>query len=614
MKKKSFWFITVLMTVALLGVFVMQLYYIREAYNLKSQLFDEQVNQTLTAVVNKIQRLNAADRINRKDIENKIKRSQDLRQRQLDIKDLRQQFAEASDLRQAERENLVENYLNQQDSLIRASYAAPKVISEREYVSLSPGGKSSLDMQFNAVVDANSLTVKRISLRSKFFSPDTKTFNFRTAQNLPDSIRYQVFEPATGKPLLLTLPKISDDLVKKFKREDDIAKRQLELKIAALGKDTLPYKTGYNLLADVAKEMNEKNIPLAQRINFGSLQETLKKSFLDHNISQDYNFRVKLAEKDSVLYYQASYPEQTFLPKNTYRTTLFGNDLFRDPGILEVNFPEKNSAIIGNLSATLASSVGLLLVLVFIFSYTLYAILKQKKISEMKTDFINNMTHEFKTPVATIMIASEALKDPEVTEDKTRLKRLAGIIYDENVRLGNHIERVLSIARLEKGELKMENTEVDMNDLIMIVLDSMSLQLQKKNAVLNVHTDAENAIVFGDELHLSNVLYNLIDNANKYSRDVPEISIITKNIGNKLVIEIADKGIGMSKEHSKRVFDQFYRVPTGNLHDVKGFGLGLNYVQDIIKKLNGSIKVSSEKDKGTTFEITLSFVKTSLPA
>ena len=223
----------------------------------------------------------------------------------------------------------------------------------------------------------------------------------------------------------------------------------------------------------------------------------------------------------------------------------------------------------------------------------------------MKTDFINNMTHEFKTPVATIMIASEALKDPEITEDKNRIKRLAGIIYDENVRLGNHIERVLSIARLEKNELKMENSEVDVNDLIAIVLDSMSLQLQKKNATVNIHTDAENSVIFGDELHLSNVLYNLIDNANKYSAHEPQIDISTKNVGKTIVIEIADKGIGITKEHVKRIFDQFYRVPTGNLHDVKGFGLGLNYVQDIIKQLNGTIKVHSEKDKGTTFEITL---------
>ncbi|RNL50729.1 ATP-binding protein [Pedobacter jejuensis] len=603
MKKRSFWLITVLMTVALLGVFVMQLYYIREAYNLKSQLFDQQVNQTLTSVVNKLQRLNAADRINKKDAENKIRRGQDIRQRLLDIKDLKQQFAQASEIRQAERESQIENYLNQQDSLIRERFVAPKVITEQEYVSLSPGGNARLDLQMEAYVDLNSYTIKGYSMRSKPILNTAKTFNFRTPQNLPDTIRYQVFDNR-GYPKFVYLPKISEELVKKFKREDAIAKRKLEVQISALGKVPAEYSY-YKLLDDVAKEMKEKDIPLYKRINFNNLEQLLRKELLNHNINQPYNVQVKLAQKDSVLYLQASHQNAVFLPDNTYRTELFNNDLFRDPGVLEISFPGKNSAIVGNLSATLASSVGLLLVLVFIFSYTLYAILKQKKISEMKTDFINNMTHEFKTPVATIMIASEALKDPEITEDKARLKRLAGIIYDENVRLGSHIERVLSIARLEKGELKLEHEEVDMNDLIMIVLDSMSLQLQKKNAILNVNTDAENAVVFGDELHLSNVLYNLIDNANKYSKEIPEITIATRNAGKNLIIEVTDKGIGMNKENAKRIFDQFYRVPTGNLHDVKGFGLGLNYVQDIIKKLNGTIKVSSEKDKGTTFEISL---------
>ena len=273
--------------------------------------------------------------------------------------------------------------------------------------------------------------------------------------------------------------------------------------------------------------------------------------------------------------------------------------------MLYVNFPDKNAAIFNNLSATLASSGGLLLVLIFIFSYTLYAILRQKKISEMKSDFINNMTHEFKTPVATIMIASEALKDPEITEDKNRIKRLAGIIYDENMRLGNHIERVLSIARLEKKELHLEWEPVDINDLIVAVTDSMSLQLQKREANVVLNLDAENSTVNGDELHLSNIIYNLIDNANKYSAEPPRIVITTRNSNKSLIIDVADEGIGMEKDHTKRIFDQFYRVPTGNLHDVKGFGLGLNYVRDIVTQMKGSIKVSSEKDKGTVFEITL---------
>ncbi|RDC56933.1 sensor histidine kinase [Pedobacter chinensis] len=604
MKKRSFWFITVLMTVALLGVFVMQLYYIKEAYNLKSQLFDEQVNQTLATVVKKAERLNVANHINRKDAENKLKRLQDARQRALDIKDLRQQYVQEAELRQAERENQIENYLNQQDSIIRASYRAPNVISETEFVSLSSVNGSSLDLQMDAIIDMRSLILKGYSMRTKPYAPPPKTFEFKSLQSLPDTLRYLVYDPRNAKPLTVSVPKISDDLEKKFKREDEIAKKKLELKIAALGKDTFSY-TRLSLVEDVSKELEEANVPIYKRINFEALGNILKTELLTHNITQKPSYKVSLAKKDSTLFIEASNSKKEFLPENTYKTPLFGNDLFRDPGTLIVTFPNKNSAILSNLSFTLASSIGLLLVLVFIFSYTLYAILKQKKISEMKTDFINNMTHEFKTPVATIMIASEALKDPEVTEDKNRLKRLANIIYDENVRLGSHIERVLSIARLEKGELKMENTAVEMNDLIVIVLDSMSLQLQKRNAVLHVNTNAEKATVFGDELHLSNVLYNLIDNANKYSTNVPEITISTRNTNKNLIIEISDKGIGMTREQSKRIFDQFYRVPTGNLHDVKGFGLGLNYVQDIIKQINGNIKVISEKDKGTTFEITL---------
>lgn len=604
MKKRSFWFITVLMTVALLGVFVMQLYYIKEAYNLKSQLFDEQVNQTLATVVKKVERLNVANHINRKDAENKLRRLQDARQRALDIKDLRQQYVQESELRLAERENQIENYLNQQDSIIRMSYRAPKVISEKEFISLNTPNGDKVDLQMDAFIDIRSLVIKGYSMRTKPFAAPPKTFEFKSFQSLPDSLRYLVFDPRNGSPGFVSLAKIPDDLEKKFKREDEIAKKKLEVRIAALGKDTLPY-TRMNLVEDVSKELEDAKIPIYKRINFRALGDILMSELSTHNITLKPSYKVSLAKKDSVLFMVASNTKGEFLPENTYKTPLFGNDLFRDPGTLIVTFPNKNSAILTNLGFTLASSVGLLLVLVFIFSYTLYAILKQKKISEMKTDFINNMTHEFKTPVATIMIASEALKDPEVTEDKTRLKRLANIIYDENVRLGSHIERVLSIARLEKGELKMDNTAVDMNDLIVIVLDSMGLQLQKRSAVLNINTDAEKSTVYGDELHLSNVLYNLIDNANKYSADVPEITISTRNTHKNLIIEIADKGIGMTKDQSKRIFDQFYRVPTGNLHDVKGFGLGLNYVQDIIKQANGSIKVSSEKDKGTTFEISL---------
>jgi two-component system phosphate regulon sensor histidine kinase PhoR len=347
------------------------------------------------------------------------------------------------------------------------------------------------------------------------------------------------------------------------------------------------------------------NVPITERVSKNVLDTLIKRELLNKNIALDYDFWVKLANQDSLLIQKVALADASHSDKNTFRTTLFSNDIKRDPGMLYVHFPNMNAAIFSNMGATLASSGGLVLVLIFIFSYTLYAILRQKKISEMKTDFINNMTHEFKTPVATIMIASEALKDPELTEDRSRVKKLAGIIYDENMRLGNHIERVLSIARLDKKELQLEWEEVNVNELIVAVADSMSLQLQRRAANLTLTLDAENAVVLGDELHLSNIIYNLIDNANKYSKDAPEINIVTRTLQKSLVIEIADQGIGIDKHQTKRIFDQFYRVPTGNLHDVKGFGLGLNYVQDIVAQMKGTIKVRSEKDKGTVFEITL---------
>ena len=221
----------------------------------------------------------------------------------------------------------------------------------------------------------------------------------------------------------------------------------------------------------------------------------------------------------------------------------------------------------------------------------------------MKTDFINNMTHEFKTPVSTIMIASEALRDNDLVPDKNRVTRLANIIFEENERLGSHIERVLNIARIEKDDFKLEKKPVDVNEMINAVVDSMALKIQKHHVNLNMQLNAENPVINGDELHFSNVIYNLIDNAIKYSFENPDITVSTYNKNGHIVIKVADKGIGMSRDQQAKIFEQFYRIPTGNLHDVKGFGLGLSYVNTVVKRLNGMITVKSEKEKGSEFEL-----------
>jgi len=599
------------MTVALLGVFVMQLYYIREAYNLKSQLFEHDVNEVLNSVVTKVQKRYAAKNISKKDLQVQQERDRDFRDKAQQIVDFKEKFRIAEEKRKFKQKKKIFDDLNTRDSLLRMTFNDPVLISEEYFLDISnpdSKGKSPLSVQVDLWRDEFG-TIKG-GVINRTLGPGTvitkpRVFTLNSI-DLPDSLRYLATDPRTSRFVTITLEQVRAEMALKFKIEDKIAEEKYREGLNELLQDTIATDgANINYLLDLEKEMKQAYVPIGRRVNRDELDTLLKKELLNRNITLSYDFRLKTATKDSLVYRKASSVSEETLPENTFKTTLFNNDLFGDPGILYVSFPDKNSLILGNMWTTMASSAGLLLVLVFIFSYTLYAILRQKKISEMKTDFINNMTHEFKTPVATIMIASEALKDPEIVEDKKRISRLAGIIYDENVRLGNHIERVLSIARLEKKELKLEQTEVNLNDLVVAVLDSMDLQLQKKAAKVVLSLDAIDPIVIGDELHLSNVLYNLIDNANKYSAEEPLITIKTKNTAKGVIISIADEGIGMTKDQSKRIFDQFYRVPTGNLHDVKGFGLGLNYVQDIITQMNGNIKVQSEKDKGTEFVITL---------
>lgn len=597
------------MTLALLGVFVMQVYYIRESYKLNSRLFEENVNQALNAVVNKIQKKNAVMHIKKKDVENRREREQELKSRTDSIVAFKVRFKLSENQRKFRQQQQVLDYLNFQDSTIRATFMSPIMISEAEYRIYSnpkadPNNKLGLDIEDIKDINGNLIS-RRVRPRFLHLKQDLQQ------GKLPDTIRYIAFNPQNLLPNFVEFPSSDPDLVAKFKVEDAKAIKKYQMELDRLYADTANlFSNSFNLLQDVAKELDNKNVPLEERIPSKKILDTLlRRELLSKNIKLDYNYWLTPAkDRNRIIYQNVSHEVNAPLPKNTFEHVIFSNDVvINDPGMLYVSFPNVSSLIFSNMFATLASSVALLLVLIFIFTYTILAIIRQKKLSEMKTDFINNMTHEFKTPVATIMIASEALKDPEVVEDKTRIGRLANIIYDENVRLGNHIERVLSVARLEKKEIKLEYAPVNVNDLITAVVDSMGLQLQKRNAQVTLNLDSAEDLVMGDELHLSNVIYNLIDNANKYSLNEPKITISTRSTSRSLYIQVADEGIGMTKDQTKRIFDQFYRVHTGNLHDVKGFGLGLNYVQDILAQMGGSIKVQSEKDRGTTFEVIIPF-------
>ncbi len=601
------------MTIALLGVMAMQWYFFRQSYQLQSRLFDQSVHEALNNVVERLAKRDANNFLEKKAEfislpEPPIIESAPVfvaaPEKPVRIKRRTPRMSDEKYMMVQQRK--ADSIFMIRDSLLRARY--PNVFSFNDVVTAS----DLKDLEYNFRVDVYQVedafgqiheqTRRTISRAPKASSQISAAISGSAPGTLPDSVtQYIVFDPIEGT-FLRTIPR---PRLRNLPRPPDVNEAEQDNRVQKVKQYFAEEnQKKADVFKDLYQEYREVDVPLNKRVHPQTLDSMLRAELRNLSILSNYEYKVTSAERDSLIFTRAS-NQTKFLPYNSYETPLFPKDMIRDSGMLTITFPEKNSIILSNMTAMMGLSGGLLLVLIFSFGYTIHSILMQKKISEMKTDFINNMTHEFKTPVATIMIASEALKDPELTTDKSRIERLANIIYDENVRLGSHIERVLNIAKIEKGDLKLEHRDVDMNDLLSAIVDSMSLQLQKRNASIELDLKAGYSTVSGDELHLSNVIFNLLDNANKYSPENPQIKISTFISGKNLIIKVADKGIGMSKDQLSKIFDQFYRIPTGNLHDVKGFGLGLSYVNNIVKRLNGTIRVKSEKDVGSEFEISL---------
>lgn len=269
-----------------------------------------------------------------------------------------------------------------------------------------------------------------------------------------------------------------------------------------------------------------------------------------------------------------------------------------------VQFPYIEANLISQMGIWGFSSAVMLMVIVF-FAYTLFVILRQKRLSEIQKDFINNMTHEFKTPLSTITISSEVLRDPKIISTPERLLNYATIIQNESQRLKQHVERVLQMARLEKSDVGLKKERLNIHDLIQEAVQNISVSLQSKGGQVHLELNAKESFASVDKLHFTNVLFNLLDNAIKYNKQSPELLIRTSDSAKQISVEVKDNGIGMSADHLKKIFNRFYRVPTGNIHDVKGFGLGLNYVKLIVEAHKGKVTVESKPGEGSVFRITI---------
>lgn len=361
-----------------------------------------------------------------------------------------------------------------------------------------------------------------------------------------------------------------------------------------------------DLLKDVFKDLLFSKRPMEQRVNRLMIDSLLKKSLAERGIGLPYEFAIQNNNQSNVLFSTVAYRPDT-TGSELFRASLFPNEINTLPSQLLVYFPERQAFILQNMSFTLVSSALLLLVILGCFYVAVTTILKQKKLSDVKNDFINNMTHEFKTPLSTISLAVSMAREQVETpqSEKAKIQRYLGIIRDETQRLGGHVEKVLQMALLDRGEIKLKPTEVNIHDVIEKVLNNLGVQLEQREGEIELSFEATNELVEADELHLTNILTNLLDNANKYSPEAPHIAVGTYSDDSFVYVSVSDQGRGMTKEQQTKIFDPFYRVPTGNIHDVKGFGLGLSYVKKMVEAHGGAIEVESKLGKGSTFTVKL---------
>ena len=532
MKKSYIKALIVTVSVALLGLVAVQIYWIDNAISLQHEEFSRNVKDALNSVVEKL-----------------------------------------------ERADVVEHIRSHEEGRFL-------FIDSLSQTSLNP---SEFDSAFNylQIKQFNRLEGDEVELKITEESDGKRSIrSARTSVDLLDSLDEGFDMKLNAKDLDLLLAKNQNP--------------QLE---AAL-KSRITEKTAF--VGDIVKRLMEVNLyePIEKRIEQNELDSLIKLELEARGINADYQFGV-YDFRDQL--HLANFEDANAI-ESKHRVTqvrLFPNDVIQDPYFLRIFFPKQTSFLLKNLWLVLTASALLTVALGFVFYYSVSTIIEQKKNSEIKNDFINNMTHEFKTPISTISLACEALKDPDIGSNQTLVNRYIGMVSDENKRLGMLVEEVLQSAVFDKGEFKLKLEQIDVHELILSVSEKVNMQVREKDGTLITHLKAEKATLKADRVHLSNVLYNLIDNAIKYSKERPQIELSTGNSKDHLKISVKDTGIGISKENQKRIFDRLYRVPTGNLHDVKGFGLGLSYVKIIIDRLDGKIDLESQLGKGTTFNIYL---------
>ena len=354
---------------------------------------------------------------------------------------------------------------------------------------------------------------------------------------------------------------------------------------------------------DVFREFAKK-VPIHKRVSKQEIELLLARELRNRNLNLDFEYGVYSRGLPT----KVKSPKFKFAENTLYKTPIFKDSEGNSNFSLLISFPKKKRFLMGSIMGLAILSLLFTLVIVASYAGAIYQLIRQKQIAEIKSDFINNMTHEFKTPIATINLAVEAIRNPKVIGDQEKVQRYLTMIRDENKRMHAQVENVLRISKLEKNQLDISKDRVDAHDIIHDAIAHVELIVADRGGYIEPHLDAERSEVVANEMHFTNVIVNIMDNAIKYSPEAPRIDIFTEVAKNHIIIKIQDHGAGMSKAVVKKVFEKFYREHTGDIHNVKGHGLGLAYVKKIIDDHQGEVYAESEKGKGSTFYIKLPLI------
>lgn len=550
MNKKIITGLIALMGISILGIIIIQLVWMSNAIRVRNELFDRNVNEALNGTTNRLETLQDFRMINHFALGDTVSLPDDVPPPPPPPPSP-----------------------NFQGSKSQRELIQP-MPSSQQIEMIVKGERSKKGIQYHISTKNNRLGYGR-NKKIVIINKDS------LAQNLDSLYAHGIHR--------------MDSLVGQFKEWNDSAsgiKRRFEVKTDQLKR--------------VANKVVQEISMWEEDVSIDRVKEVLSMELKNRNIPIPFEVGII---KDSLISSKTVKADSILLAQSNYKVNMFPNDIFQKNIKLSVYFPEKESFIYKTLNWLLLISLIFSVIVLVTFAVSIYFILKQKKISEMKSDFINNMTHEFKTPIATISVAADSISNQKVIENPERIRYFIEMIKKENLRMNRQVEDILTIARLDKKEFEFNWEAFNLHEVIENAMQSIVLQVEKKGGTIISDFQAVNPVATSDVNHFANLIYNLLDNANKYSLNAPEIKIATRNTGKGVLITIEDKGIGMTKMVQSRIFERFYRQTSGNIHNVKGFGLGLSYVKAILEANHGNITVHSEQGKGSSFEVFIPFIR-----